>query len=181
MAHHTLSLEAPNTLNECILRIVDTSVYMSIPVSCPKLQITVPGFSTSVEIEGVLPGFNYNLTACDLEIQRSGCGTMFNSLPDGIYVIKYSVSPNDVVYAEYNHLRITKALDKLNKRLCELDIAKCAPNETTHKKLRLLGDIHTYLLAAKAKVEVCHRPSEGMQVYEYALSLLDKMDCRSCR
>ena len=34
--------------------------------------------------------------------------------------------------------------------------------------------------AAKAKVEFCHNPSAGMDLYEYAKKRLDKMDCTVC-
>ena len=74
MAQHVLSLEVPDTLNTCILRVADTSIYNNqIPVACPLLQITLPGFNqpaqfTDAEIQ---PGFNLNLTACDLAVQRS--------------------------------------------------------------------------------------------------------------
>lgn len=182
MAQHTLSIEAPDTLNKCVLRIVDLSVYAdNMPVTCPKLEITVPGFNFPVLIEGVQSGFMYNLTACDLELQTAGCGTTYSNLPDGIYVIKYSVAPNDYVYAEYNHLRITNALNKLSDKLCELDLARCQPDEKTTKKLNELGEIRMFLLAAKVKVEVCHTPEEGMDVYKYAMKLLDKMSCKTCR
>lgn len=177
-------LEAPDTLNTCILRIEDTSVYNEdVDVNCPILQVTVPGFDYSVvlkEDEDIEPGFRVNLTACDLEIQTQNCGSVFNGLPDGIYVIKYSVSPNDVVYVEYNHLRITKALNKYNAILCELDVGACEPPADLQKKLRKLFDIKMYLEIAKATVEVCLEPRKGMQLYSYAVEQLDKMNCKSC-
>jgi hypothetical protein len=182
LEQHIISLEAPDTVNECILRLVDTSVYAdSMVIKCPKLEITVPGFIFPVLIEGVQSGFMYNLTACDLEIQTAGCGYSYNNLPDGIYILRYSVSPNDIVYAEYNHLRISKALNKILNKLCELDLARCEPSESVKKKMRELGDIRMYFLAAKAKVEVCHMPAEGMEIYKYAMKLLDKMNCKTCK
>lgn len=183
MAQHVLSLEAPDTLNKCILRIVDTSVYNTmIAVSCPNLQITLPGFNQPAVFSEPIasPGFMLNLTACDLGIQSVNCGTVYNDLPDGIYIIRYSVSPNDVVYVEYNHLRITKALWKYNNILCDLDIADCDPPEIVKKKLNTLRLIRMYLDAAKAQVEICHRPEKGMQLYNYAVKLLDKMTCTTC-
>ncbi|MFZ4059479.1 MAG: hypothetical protein ACOYKE_15150, partial [Ferruginibacter sp.] len=96
MAQHVLSLEVPDTLNESILRIQDTSIYNpQIEVACPLLQITLPGFNTPAQFTepDIQPGFSLNLTACDLKIQNAGCGTSYNNLPDGIYIIKYSVSP----------------------------------------------------------------------------------------
>ena len=158
---HVLSLEAPDTMNLCQLRIVDTSIYnVDAGIKCPVLEITLPGFGYAVQMgeDQIAPGFMLNLTACDLEVQIDGCGTTFNTLPDGIYVIKYSVSPNDLVYVEYNHLRITQALHMYNAILCELDLSDCEPDAKVSKKLADLRQIRMYLDAAKAMVEICHEP-----------------------
>lgn len=181
MAKHVLSLEAPDTLNKCILRVADTSVYnQQAPVTCPRLQVTVPGFSTAVDIENPQPGFSYNLTACNLGLQSQGCGTEFSNLPDGIYILKYSVSPNDQVYVEYNHLRITNVLNRMRSIYCELDIPNCAPPEKVKKRMAEISEIREYFEAAKAKVETCHEPKAGMEIYRYAKSLLDKIECKTC-
>jgi hypothetical protein len=180
MARHVLSLEAPQTLNEKILRLVDTSIYATeMPIECPILNITLPGFAYSVEMgeERIVPRFSNIFTACDLEIQTEGCGTTFKGLPDGVYVLKYSVSPNDVVFVEYNHLRVTKLLNLYQRQLCALDIADCAPSADAQKKMALLSEIKTYIDAAVAKVEICHDPKKGMQLYTYAKKLLTKFDC----
>ncbi len=184
MASHKLMLEARDTLNTCILPIEDVSVYNTdVDVNCPILQITLPGFEYSVvlrEDDGIDTGFNVKLTACDLEIQTANCGSVFSGLPDGIYVIKYSVSPNDAVYVEYNHLRITKALNKYNEILCDIDVSVCDPPADIQKKLRKLWDIKMYLEIAKATVEICLEPRKGMELYKYAVKQLDKMNCKSC-
>jgi hypothetical protein len=183
MAQHVLSLEVPDTMNKCILRIVDTSVYnTSISVKCPTLWITLPGFSYSVQFtdDFLAPGFMLNLTACDLEVQTNQCGTLYNDLPDGIYSIKYSVSPNELVYVEYNHLRITKALWKIRAILCDLDLAACDPPEAVDAKLKQIRRIQMFLQAAKAQVEFCHHADKGMALYNYSVKLLDKMNCSTC-
>lgn len=190
MAQHVLSLEAPDTMNKCILRLVDTSVYdPDIPIKCPTLWVTLPGFTRSVQFTDVSSpgksvvldaGFIVNLTACDLEVQTYQCGTVYNDLPDGIYSIRYSVSPNDMVYVDYNHLRITKALYKYQSILCDLDLAACDPPTAVKKKLTELYEIFMYLQSAKAKVEFCHEAQKGMDLYNYAIKLLDKMSCSTC-
>lgn len=180
LSQHVLSLEAPDTLNRCQLRLVDTSVYNTqVNVTCPDLQVTVPGFNIAVDIP-VQPGFILNLTACDLKIQKNGCGTTFDNLPDGIYIIRYSVAPNKFVYVEYNYLRETNALNKVYKILCSLDVSHCEPPAKVKAKLEELNLIRMYLLAAKAKVEYCHKPKEGMDIFNYAVRLLDKMTCSTC-
>jgi hypothetical protein len=180
MAHHILSLEVPTVLNTCILSILDTSVYtLSIPVTCPTLNVTVPGFNYSTQLT-IVPGDNTILTACDLQLQTVGCGDILNNLPDGIYVIKYSVSPNDQVFVEYNHLRISKALNTYNNILCNLDLAACEPPATIKQKLEKLQRAKMYLDAAKAKVEFCHEPANGMSLYNYAVKLMKKIECKNC-
>lgn len=181
MAKHVLSLEAPDTLNKCILLVTDTSVYNDqAAVTCPRLQVTVPGFTTAVDIPNPTPGFAYKLTACDLELQSENCGTTFANLTDGIYILKYSVSPNDQVYVEYNHLRITDALNRIQLIYCDLDIPNCAPPEKVKKRMDEVKEIREYLYAAKAKVETCLEPKAGMDIYRYAIKLLDKIDCKTC-
>lgn len=185
MSQHVLSLEAPDTMNKCILRVVDTSVYNpDRDPDCLLLQITLPGFKRPVEITEptIEAGFIVNLTACDLGVQTTGCGTTYADLPDGIYIIKYSVAPNQLVYVEYNHLRITCALHKIQKIYCDLDIAACDPPAETKAKLNEVRLIQQYLNAAKAMVEFCHNPRKGMELYNYALKLLNKCSssCSSC-
>jgi hypothetical protein len=183
MANHILSLELPDTLNLCILPILDTSIYStSNTIDCPLLEITVPGFNYPVQITtpDISPGFYQPFNACDLGLQSTNCGSKNSKLPDGIYIIKYSVSPNDIVYVEYNHLRITCALNKIQGIYCELDLGACDPPEKIKAKLEQVRLIQQYLKAAKAYVEFCHQPAKGMDLYRYALKLIDKMNCSSC-
>ena len=180
MANHALSLEVPTVMNPTVLNIIDISVYSDIvPLTCATLNITVPGFAYSNQID-VTPGFIKTLVGCDLQLQTTNCGTQNVDLPDGVYIIKYSVSPNDIVYVEYNHLRITKALIKYNEILCNVDIAACDPSAKIKQKLQELRLIRMYLDAAKAKVEYCLEPDKGMTLYNYALKLLNKLDCKNC-
>lgn len=169
-------------MNKCILRVVDTSVYNPLnPPVCPRLLITLPGFNVPVSFDDtqIQPGFSLNLTACDLELQKTNCGTSYDDLPDGIYIIKYSVSPNDLVFVEYNHLRITKALYMIQCILCFLDLGTCDPPEQIKAKLEQLRLVRTYLDAAKANVEFCHHPKKGMELYRYAIKLLNKLACNT--
>jgi hypothetical protein len=184
---HKLSLHIPDTMDDWSLTIQDTSVYADlIPITCPTLQILAPGFIKAVTITDTTmpnplgPYFNRTFTACHLELQTEACGTKYECLPDGIYTIRYSVSPNDVVYVEYNHLRMVKALTKWNTKLCELEVAPCDP--TTEKKAKLdeLMQIKSYLEAAKNMVEFCHKADKGMDLYNYALKRLNKLDCQTC-
>lgn len=171
------------------MKIFDTSVYQTtspnIPIVCPTLTIIVPGFTQAVEIVGdkmldFVESGSINLTACDLGLQTTNCGSQLANIPDGIYAIKYSVSPNDLVFAEYNYLRISQALNKYYKVLCSVDLAACDPPAKIKEKLNKLRLIKMYLESAKSKVEFCHEAQKGMTLYNYALKLLNKFECTNC-
>lgn len=178
MAKHQLALDIPDTLNESVFRVIDASIYSpDVPTECPKLEITLPGFTLPAVITDIEPLFSVNLDACQLGIQIHNCGIQFNTLPDGVYIVRYSLSPNDKLYVEYNHLRITCALNKINKILCCLDLKDCEPVEPTKSQIRELQDLWMMLKGAKSNVEYCHHPKKGMAMYKYIMGRLDKLSC----
>lgn len=183
MSKSVLSLEIPDVMDSCVLRIVDLSQYDShTGVKCPTLMITMPGFTRPVTIDSslIVPGFTVNLTACDLGLQAEGCGQTYAALQDGIYIVRYSISPNDTVYVEYNHLRITSLLNKYYEVLCCLDMKGCNFENEEQEKINLLSRFRIYLDAAKSEVEWCHNPDRGMELYKYACEILKKINCKYC-
>lgn len=177
---HQLALDVPHTNNPNIIRIMDASIYTDkLPVNCGVLQITPPGFNTPVS-KSVDPQFNLILNACDLNLQTIDCGSASVTIPDGIYIIRYSVSPNDQVYVEYNHLRITQFLNNYYQNLANLELSACEPGADVKAKLNELRLIKSFIDAAKAKVEYCHENEEAMDILQYAQKRLMKLDCSSC-
>ena len=177
---HQLSLELPDTNNIKVLRIFDTSIYADgVGKDCGVLSITSPGFNLPVNIE-LLPGFNTTLTACTLGLQKTGCSDAVQPLPDGIYVINYSMSPNSIVQVEYNHLRVTQTVNRYYNLMCELEISACEPGADVKEKLEELRLIKSFIDAAKAKVEYCHSPEAGIELLIYAKKRLDKITNALC-
>jgi hypothetical protein len=178
---HQLSLEVPDTNNCSVFRIFDTSIYTpDLEVTCPRLEITSPGFNEPVVIEiavdpSVTP-FNYILNGCTLGLQSQDCGTHNDRLPDGIYSIRYSVSPNDKVYVEYQYLRVCQTVNKYFNQLCRLELAACEPEGQVKAILNELRMIKSFIDAAKAKVEECGRPNEGMELLVYAQRRLHQLE-----
>jgi hypothetical protein len=175
---HQLSLEVPDTNNTKVFRVTDTSIYTdSLEIKCPTLQITSPGFKNPVTID-VIAEFNLVLNACTLGITTGDCSNS-PSIPDGIYYLKYSVSPNDKVYVEYYHLRVTQTLNIYYNALCDVELSACEPDDVTKARLEELRLIRSYIDAAKIKVEEAHELSKGMQLLLYAKKLLTKYvkDC----
>ena len=176
MEQHILGLHIPDILNECVLKIEDISDYsILMTVDCELIQITVPGFTYAIHFRDDNEWFSKIFNAEDLEIGIAG-----DPLPDGVYVIRYSVSPNDKVYVEYNYLRTAVFMNKYYGVLCNLELACCEPTRDMKEKFKELRDIRMMLDAAKAKVEVCHYITEGMDLYNYALKLLNKFECKNC-
>lgn len=180
---HILSLDIPETMNRCVLRVVNTSLFTpAIPVVCPLLQVTPPGYIHPVNFDDtflLVDNFSVNLTACDLTIQTVNCDTTLFDLPDGIYIIKYSVEPKDTTYVEYNHLRIVEASYRIKKIYCDLNLGTCDPPVNIKNTLEKVRLIQQYLYAAKAMVEDCHDPKKGMELYDYAVSSINKLACNT--
>jgi len=177
---HQLSLELPESNNIRVMRIADTSSYSSdLPVDCATLSITSPGFNQPANIE-VLKGFNLPLNACTLGLQSTGCGQATHPLPDGIYIIRYSVAPNDKSYVEYSHLRVTQTNNRYFNLLCELEMGACEPDADIKDRLEELNLIKSFIDAAVAKVEYCHEPEKGMELLTYAKKRLDKITNGLC-
>lgn len=172
---HQLSLEIGDSNNIKVLRLIDTSFYAEeLAVDCGVLRITSPGFNLPVSIE-VLPHYNLVLNACTLGLQRQDCGFANQALPDGIYVINYSVAPNTTVFVEYNHLRVTQTMNRYYQLLSEIELHAQDPEPEIKAQLAELRLIKSFIEAAKAKVEFAHEPEAGMELLVYAKKRLDKI------
>tara|TARA_R100001510_G_scaffold48188_1_gene45823 strand:+ start:1618 stop:2163 length:546 start_codon:yes stop_codon:yes gene_type:complete len=179
-AKHILSLEVLHTSNPEVFSIKDTSTYAkNLKIDCPELLITVPGFNQPALIKASR-GFDLTVTACALNVQTTGCNSNRAIIPDGLYIIRYQVSPHDKAYVEYNHLRITNIMKQYYDKLCELDITPCVPTSERKKLLDELSDIRVYIDAAVAKVEYCASPQAGLELYNFAKRKLDKITCPTC-
>ena len=176
MEQHNLALNIPDILNTCVIKIEDVSDYSDLlEVTCTLLQITPPGFTFAVQFHDLPEGFTEIYNAEDLKLGSAG-----DPLPDGVYVIRYSVSPNDKVFIEYNYLRIASIMNSYYNVLCSLELTTCEPDIDTKEKLNQLRYIRMLIDGAKSKVEYCHSITEGMDLYNYALKLLNRLDCQTC-
>ena len=62
----------------------------------------------------------------------------------------------------------------------DLDLGACEPPTSLKDMLNKITLIQRYLDAAKAKVEFCHEPEKGMELYNYAINMLNKIGCKNC-
>lgn len=174
MARHILGVEVIPTVNDSILHLFDSSVYSeSLGVTCNRLEISVPGFRTPRLLEP-LKLFNLAINGIVLDLISPETDVL-PPLPDGVYHIKYSVSPNEEVYVEFDHLRTTAFDRQILKARCELNMGSCSPSEDIREDLKTLREIDDYVKAAVASVEVCEEEVEkGLGLFIYAKKLLDR-------
>jgi hypothetical protein len=189
---HVLALDIPETACENVLKIWDSSIYGDgLPVDCPRLDIYLPGFSlpiyytTNPDLDPptvLEPGFVKNFSSTDLGLTAENQDVI--AFPDGLYTIRYSVSPNETVYVQYYHLRTTRLMNMYYKEICKIQLQACEPTAEQHQKMHDLRYIKMYIDAAKAKAEYCHAPLQAVEMYEYAETLLSKYltgCCVSCK
>ena len=105
-------------------------------------------------------------------------------LSDGIYIVRLTnINGADEEFVEYNHLRQTKVISEWYKALCSLNLSGCDGLTTNVEKERQhLYQIKAYIDAAKASVEYCGSPNEGLELHNYAVKLLQKHNnnCKNC-
>lgn len=187
---HQLYLDIPDTNNVSVFRVIDSSIYAEgLDIKCATLQITPPGFTVAATIDvttyanNSVASFNLVLNACTLGMVQNGCDEQSPALPDGVYTIKYSVSPNDKVYVEYYHLRLTKTYNVYSQEMCKLELSACEPSADIRARLNELRLIKSYLEAAKIKVEECHDIDSGVELLMYAKKRLDSYigGCVNCK
>ena len=182
---HFLALDIPETACSTIIKINDGSVYGdNMAVDCLRLDILLPGttqpiYITASTLPALVPGFVLNLSGIELGLQQNNSSTLVE-LPDGLYTITYSVSPNDLVNVTYYHLRVTKTLYRLYQERCKIMLAPCEPTAETLQLLAQLRYIKDLIDTAKAKAEYCHAPIQGADMLIYAIKLLGKFNTDCC-
>ncbi len=180
MSQHILQLQVDPTFNEGVLLVRDISIYTPLlPVACQSLQITPPGFTTPTVIVPTTTNFQYVLNACTLGITTpTGCSDMCPNIPDGIYRLYYTVSPNDKVFVGYDYMRIVSAINRLNAMLCKLQLPNCLPSEELTYELQNIDVIRNYLRSAQVNVNDLHNLQDGVNQYRYAIDLMNKLVTR---
>jgi hypothetical protein len=180
---HLLSVEIPPIVNPKVLRIYDTTVWDSaLTVTARKLDIIPPGYSSSTTFN-VTSGFDRLFNASNLGISVTSNPQNLVDLLDGIYIVRLTVEDgSDSQWVEYNHLRQVCLLKKYYQALCTLNFYPCDTLDVDlEAKRKELSIIKSYIDAAKAKVEWCNAPVEGLELHRYAVKLLDRFSLEKCK
>lgn len=175
--------QSSDTKDSRFLRIIDNSWYNpDIQVECAILEITLPGKDCAVAFN-VEKNFNSVFNSKDLEVKKPECNDKLIPLPEGVYKIKYSIKPNNILYEEYYILFNEQQLENYSIAICELFSER---NALTKKefddKVNDLFWIKFLITSAKDEVESCGNMEKGLELYDEAKELLRNFTkrCKSC-
>ncbi len=158
------------------MRLVDSSFYNpDLKVESAILEITPPSAQLPV-LFNVQAGFSNLYNSSNLKILPAKNYSELVMLPDGIYIIKYSVKPNNKSYVEYNHLRNTSQMLSFNREIYELFSNRAIMSKREFQQRReSLTWIKELIDAAKVLVEDYQRVVDGVGLYNEANTLLTKL------
>lgn len=175
MANLRLDILILPTYNKEILGIADASTYPDDPpiVSSPTIEIDVPALG-KVYLPFVINDFNL-FTSVTLEITEAGD---LQSLPDGIYQFKYTISPAYINYVEKSFMRTDKIQEKFDGAFMKLDMMEC--DQLIKKQAKVnLNTISFYIQGAIAAANNCAL-IQAAKLYAHADKMLDNFISSNC-
>lgn len=161
------------TYNKMLLGIADASTYVTPPVN-PTIEITVPSFGTVV-----LPFTenDYNLFNSE-SLGITATGAALVPLPDGIYKLKYSISPAATNFVEKTILRVDQLQEKFDEAFMKLDMMECDKAIKTQSKVDL-NTIYFFIQGAIAAANNCALDT-ATKLYDQAQKMLNNFVKNNC-
>ncbi len=173
MPNNELSLEVSDAPNIKVLRVFDTSRWCDDTIENYLIEVLPVNRSKWVTFH-VQKGFSLAMNSSSLGYRKVSDESELVGIPDGIYEFKQSYKPNIHTVQHYLHLRtadlyrkIKAEWDKLVDNVCNISREEYYSNRD---KLRCIQED---MLAAKYKVEECHKKTEGKELYEWAVKQLE--------
>jgi hypothetical protein len=175
MANLQLDILVVPTYNVLTLGVADASVYPTNPpvVSVPSIEIDIPGFGTT--ILPFVPNEINVFTSSNLGITEADCN---QSLPDGIYRLKYSVAPAYTNYVEKTILRVDRLQEKFDNAFLQLNMMECDRALKTQSSVTL-NTINFFIQGAIAAANNCAE-YESNTLYNQADNMLDNFLRTNC-
>lgn len=173
MPKHELYLEVSDAPNAKILRVFDTSRYCDDEIENYLIEVLPVNKSKWITFH-VQKNFSLATNSSSLGYRRVTEYDQLMDLPDGIYEFKQSYKPNIHTFQHYYHLRVVDLRSKMRKEWDKLVDDECKiTREEYYENRDKLREIEEFILAAKYKVEECHKKEEGKELYEWAVKLLE--------
>ena len=164
------------TYSTLTLGIADASIYPTDPpnVSSPTIEITIPGFAKIV-----LPFTPNSFTVyTSSTLGLTQVGTPDLPLPDGVYFLRYSVSPAYENFVEKSIMRVERLQEKFDEAFMKLDMMECDRAIKTQAKVDL-NTIYFFIQGAIAAANNC-AIDEANKLYIQANRMLDNFIRTNC-
>lgn len=173
MADLKLDILVIPTYNSLTLGIADASTYDTVPTA-PTIEITVPGFGI-VTLPFVPNDFNlFNSTSLGI----TAVGDNLLPLPDGVYYLKYSITPAYVNYVDRTIIRVEQLQEKFDSAFMRLDMMECDRAIKTQQKVDL-NSIYFFIQGAIAAANNC-AVDQANKLYNQANKMLDNFMRNDC-
>jgi hypothetical protein len=163
------------TYNTLTLAVADASIYPTDPpnVSAPSIEINVPNFGIVV-LPFVVNELNV-FSSANLGITPVGTN---NPLPDGIYYMKYTVTPAYENFVEKSFMRVDRLQEKFDEAFMRLDMMECDRAIKTQAKVDLTT-VSFFINGAIAAANNC-ATIEANKLYLQADKMLTNFMRKNC-
>ena len=175
MADLKLEILVVPTYNTLTLGIADASTYPVSPaVTSPTIEITVPGFGM-VSLPFNINDFNiFNSASLGL----TAVGDPLLPLPDGVYYLRYSVTPAYINYVERTIIRVEQLQEKFDNAFMKLDMMECDLAIRRQQKVNL-NSIYYFIQGSIAAANTCAVDTSN-KLYTQANNMLNNFIKNNC-
>ncbi len=159
MADLSLDILVIETFNKLTLGIADISTYpASPPISSPTITIEIPNGFGTVSLPFTPSDFNiFN----SLSLGLSSPGDSLSPLPDGTYILTYSVTPSSENFVTKTFQRTEVIQEKFDNAFMKLDMMECDMAIKTQSKVDLTT-IYFFINGSKAAANTLYRQADIM-------------------
>jgi len=169
----TLNILVVPTYNTLTFGIADASTYAT-PPSAPTIEIVVPGFGT-VTLPFTINDFNiFNSTSLGI----TSVGDPLLPLPDGVYQLKYSITPAYINYVEKSIMRVDQLQERFDEAFMRLDMMECDLAIKTQQKVNL-NSIYFFIQGSIAAANNCAIETAN-KLYDQANKMLTNFVKNNC-
>lgn len=163
------------TYNKYLLNVLDQSTGYPSPIVAPTIEITLPSAPSPISLPFVPNSSNtFNSTTLGL----TAVGDPIAPLPDGVYNLKYTISPANTNFAERNVLSVNQLQEKFDEAFMKMDMMECDGPIRMQQKVDL-NTIYFLIQGAIAASNNCAIPT-AETLYAQAERLLDSFMRNGC-
>lgn len=180
MAKTALDINIVKTHNIRTIGIADTSVYATSIINGPVIEITPPGFK-KVALDFTVKSVNI-FNSNSLKITNACSEQDLSPLPDGIWKIKYSITPALDNYVEKSFMRTDYIRCMYDRAFLGIDMSNCVgcTSDLIHTKKNELQEIRLLIDGAVASANDCDEDG-AMYKYRKAMDKLKRIKQCECK